>query len=322
MITNISLNSTTIKDGLGSENADKLELSIPIICAADDRYSMQLATMIASILYNLPLPYSINLFIIDGGIEEVNKGKVDQMVGSRGCITYLQPSESCLQGVKVSGHVSIAAYYRLLIPDLLPHLDKVLYLDCDLVVNDNILNLWQQDVTHCWLRAVQDISVPTIGDGIAEFQSLGFSGNEPYFNSGVLLINLNEWRARKVGELATRYVQENIASIRYWDQDGLNVVISGSWEPLEPKWNRIAHVHYYSSWEDSPFEEKTYRELIDNPSIAHFTTKFKPWNSYKHPDKQLFYKYVDQTTWKGWRFSLWDAMWKRSIEKLTVWMGR
>jgi lipopolysaccharide biosynthesis glycosyltransferase len=297
------------------ENTDRISQdSIPVICAADDKYSMQLGVMVASVLDNLSKDRFLQLYVIDGNISEDNKRKISKIIGSRGSIVYLYPKEEMLHGVKISGHISIATYYRLLIPDLLPNLSKILYLDCDLVVNRNIVDLWEKDVEECFLRAVPEMSMPTFSEGIVGYEKLGYSGNEMYFNAGVLLINLQKWREQKVSEAAIRHIQEHIDDIRYWDQDGLNIALSNQWIPLEPIWNRTSHIHHYKSWQQSPFNEDIYKTLMQNPAIAHFTTKFKPWNSYNHPDKRMFYRYLDKTSWAGWRFPLWRAIWNKGIE--------
>ncbi|PHM05919.1 glycosyltransferase [Nostoc sp. 'Peltigera malacea cyanobiont' DB3992] len=74
------------------------------------------------------------------------------------------------------------------------------------------------------------------------------------------------------------------------DQDALNAILAGKWGELEPGWNQMPYLFQYSSWQDSPFTEDVFNQLINNPDIIHFSTKDKPWhNSCNHPDKDLFF---------------------------------
>jgi lipopolysaccharide biosynthesis glycosyltransferase len=113
---------------------------IPVVCGADDKYAMPLAVTVCSILANLAPSRKILLFIVDGGIKELNKQRIIKSINSDRCtIEWLKPSEDLLGNLKLTGHFSIAIYYRLLIPELLPQFfDRAIYLDCDLIVNTDL----------------------------------------------------------------------------------------------------------------------------------------------------------------------------------------
>ena len=224
--------------------------SLAIVCAADNNYVIPLSVTLKSILVNLKISQRITCFVIDGGIQEVNKQKILKSLDSQQIIIeWLQPTDAILSKVKVSGHVTVATYYRLLIPDLLPqHIEKVIYLDCDLVVNEDLQKLWA------------------------------------------------------ISTQAIEYLEQNKEHVLNWDQDGVNAVLAGKWRELDPRWNQTPSVYKYRSWKDSPFTEDDGVTVIQQPYIIHFATAIKPWHYYcEHPAKDLFFQYLDMTSWSGWR---------------------
>jgi lipopolysaccharide biosynthesis glycosyltransferase len=283
--------------------------NVTVVCAADNHYAMQLAVVLRSVLENLSKTRVLDAYIIDGGIDGNNKQKISQTLAAENCrITWLEVPDKAFADLKVNGHISTATYYRLLIPELLPDLDKVIYLDSDLIVNVDISSLWDTDISDNCLAAVVDQDLRNIKSAIVGYESLDLSGEEAYFNAGVLLMNLSIWRQEKLADRIVKFMKQYPEYIELNDQDGLNIILAAKWKALDHRWNRTMVFHSCNSWEDSPFDETTFVGLEENPFIIHCTTKFKPWNAYNHPDKKLFYKYVDMTAWRGWRFTFWDAV--------------
>lgn len=286
---------------------------IVAVCAADDRYAMPLAVVIRSTLENLNSDRQIIFFIIDGGIKRKNKNKILRSIdgNSKQCqIKWVQPFDNALNNMYISGHITAAAYLRLLIPSLLPsHFRKAIYLDCDLVVQGDLGRLWDIDIADNYLLAVQGIGVSYVSspNGLANYQELGIPAHYKYFNSGVMAINLEKWRTDKISTEIICYLQQNQEYLRWWDQDGLNAILAGKWGELEPRWNQTPGFHK-RSWQDSPFSEEDFNNARWNPYIVHFASAQKPWNSIKSrklPTNDLFFHYVDMTAWMGWRLNIW-----------------
>ena len=289
---------------------------IPVVCAADDNYAMPLAVMASSVLANLAEDKKLLLFVIDGGIKEHNKRKILNSQDANRCdVKWLNPpTDELLERMKISGHLSIVTYYRLLLPELISsEFEKLIYLDCDLVVNRDLNKLWEIDLEKNYLLAVPEIRFPYMSQILPNFDKLGLPSDCKYFNAGVLLINLEKWRTDQIGLKAIEYVEQNLEHILFHDQDALNVVLAGQWGELEPKWNQTPFIHDYSSWKDSPFDEEAFNDAINKPCIIHFASRFKPWNTYQYgeQDKKLFHKYLDMTAWRGKRFTLWMAIYKK-----------
>lgn len=301
--------------------------SIVVVCAADDGYAMPLAVTIRSALENLKGNRKITLFIIDGGIRERNKRKILKSLNSDKCdIKWIPRPDDLLGKIEVcrqptfgdepvSEHITIATFYRMLIPELLPHqFKKAIYLDSDLVVIGDLGQLWDIDMGENYLLAVQEVLTPYVSSplGLVNYRELGLSPECKYLTPGVLVINLEKWRADRISAKCVEYLHQNREYVRWHDTDVLNAVLAGKWGELHPRWNQMSFVYRCSSWKDSPFSEDVFNDLVHNPYIVHFASPAKPWNSReKHPFKHLFFQYLDMTDWSGWRFTISRRLWRR-----------
>lgn len=302
---------------------------IVIVCAADNNYAMQLAVTVRSALANLHSQRQMLLFIIDGGIKNHNKQKILKSLKSEKCdVQFVAIPEFLLKNIeevhlgsegiiKKAPYISIASFYRLLIPELLSdQFEKVIYLDCDLVVRGNLEQLWQTDLGDNYLLAAQDTWIPYVSSptGMLNYQKLGISPDLKYFNAGVLVINLKKWRNNSISDQALKYFKQNIEYVGWYDQGILNALLAGQWGELDPRWNcSPSSVYGLSSWKESPFTEEIYNNLIRNPYIIHYVSNKKPWTSRHTLLKEYFFKYVDMTAWSGWRLTIWRRLWMRLI---------
>jgi lipopolysaccharide biosynthesis glycosyltransferase len=294
---------------------------ITIVCAADNNYAMQLTVVLRSVLEHISKDRTLHLYVIDGGIQERNQRKILRSLKLKiGDIEWIQPLGAKLEKMKISGHISIATYFRLLIPDLLPaSCHKVIYLDSDLIVTQDIGKLWDIDMQDNYLLAVQDAGIPYVSSpyGLMNYKELSIPSNSKYFNAGVLVMNLKKWRDENVATKVIDYLDKNRNFLRFWDQDGLNAVLAGAWDSLDPRWNQTPAIYEYSAWDESPFSEEIYNNLVRDPYIIHFAKAGKPWNSREeHPSNSLFFQYVDMTEWKGWRLTIWRRFWKRMSREI------
>jgi lipopolysaccharide biosynthesis glycosyltransferase len=284
--------------GAKSINFNQEQEPIVLVCAADENYAMPLAVTVYSASLNLKFQQRIELFVIDGGIKKSTKSRIKKSLASKSLnISWVQPTEKLLDKLPLTDILTTATYYRLLIAQLIPtHFHKAIYLDTDVVVKGDLSQLWNIDIGDNYVLAVQDISQRSF----------------KYFNSGVLVINLEKWRTDNTGSKVIEYIEQNRDSIRWLDQDGLNGVLAEKWGELDPRWNQMHAIHEYSSWTESPYEEDVYNDVLHNPYIVHFTTPPKPWQrSCKHPCQNLFFHYLDMTDWSGWRNTIWRRMWRR-----------
>lgn len=131
-------------------------------------------------------------------------------------------------------HISLATYLRLFLSDVVPpETNKVLYLDCDLLVNGPIADLWNIDLTNHSVGCVEDQ-----WSGVAEkYELLDYHPRYSYFNAGVMLVNLDYWRNHRLVNRFTDYVATHADKLQFADQDVLNAVLHESKLLIPMRWN-------------------------------------------------------------------------------------
>jgi lipopolysaccharide biosynthesis glycosyltransferase len=279
-----------------------------VVCASDERFLPHTATMLCSLLETNKVGC---VYYLHNGIAEQELLKLREFVHAYGSeFEAYSVNSALLPSLKVDGHASIANYYRLLIPDLLPDdIDKVLYLDSDLLVCESLEGLWATDIDD---YAIAAVATPySMG-----YLHIGTSYESKYFNSGVMLMNLAKWRQEQIHRKVIDFIHGNPERIRFWDQDGLNVVLADSWLEVDPRWN-VTHDLFIEEYKKSK-----YANVLAHPAIVHFSGKSqKPWQpSSKHPYKAAYESYRRKTPWKeGARDRLSKALWRgrRKLGSLT-----
>ena len=245
-----------------------------------------------------------------------------------------------------SHHITHTAYFRLLAGRLLPDtIDRVIYLDSDVLVREDLGWLWEQELGNDWCLAVPDIACPYIDARradcnfrqsspylavlapVANWQQHGLDPAAPYFNSGVMVLNIRRWREESVEVRLLDCLREHRRYVWCWDQYALNVVFGGQWRSLPARWNQGAHIYEFPDESHSPIEQTQFVEARDRPAIIHYTTEWKPWHyANGHPRRDLFFEQLDRTAWRGWRpdrppFSLrkqWDQLALAVIKQSTI----
>lgn len=283
--------------------------TVPVlVCAFDDNYAMSAAAMLKSVELNLATYNQIRVFILEGALHRINR---DRIAGSldpaRVQLVWVPVEEGKIDGLKVDRHVSKATYYRLLIEELLPAVDRAIYLDSDVIVCGDLGQLWDTPRAGAHLLAAAQVSpdASTAGSarGLRTYKALGLASDAKLFNAGVLLIDLALWRRDSVSDRVIAYLRQYADEVLWWDQDGLNAILASHWQPLDGRWNVMTSLfRYYRSWMESPFNEHDYYGMTQHPLIVHYNSASKPWQpDYAQPFRDVFYKYLDQTTWRGWR---------------------
>lgn len=253
--------------------------NINIILATDKNYAQHATVAIASVLLNTHAPKNIHIFVIDDNIDTDNKEKmllsVDKLGGR---ISFIESNEKTLKNVFVSGNLTRAAYLRLDIPNMVPlNVDKIIYIDCDLLVLSDIEQLWETDLRGKPLAATEDFGILSSRVKRAEkIKNLDWKREYSYFNSGVLLIDVKLWRERnyanKLLTLATT------RGFRHHDQDVLNYLFMNNWAKLDMKWNLIPPVFNMPLCTvlNSDLRKKAI-EALKEPAILHYAGGYKPW---------------------------------------------
>jgi len=217
--------------------------AVVIASAGDEAYALPLAACVYSAVANYRGTHPLHVLIIDAGLSERSRSDISRVLDPLPChASWRTVPDRAFDAMPVRAHISRAAYARLTIPELVDHsVRKVIYLDSDTIVEGDLAELWAIDVGEHALAAVQDAICPLVSSphGIERYRSLGLQADTPYFNSGVLVVNVPWWRERGLPRAVLEYVRANRERLRCLDQEGLNAVLAGRWLRLDSRWNRM-----------------------------------------------------------------------------------
>jgi lipopolysaccharide biosynthesis glycosyltransferase len=276
-----------------------------VACAANERYVMPLAVMLTSLVDHLDPKRQLSIHVVDGGIPPVEREQVGASLrGANVSIEWI-PAKSSRPDLPTWGRLDPAVYQRLMLPGMLPEsVHRAIWLDCDLVIRQDLGRLWDVDLADRHVLAVQDIIVPYVSSfmGVAHHADLGIPADGKYFNAGVMVMNLPLWRDHDVLGQVVTYLDEYRDDVVFLEQEALNAVLASKWGELDPRWNQNASVAGQPFFRPRHLDARTYERLVSDPWIVHFNGRIKPWSTRKpSPSRRLYQHYLDATPWAGWR---------------------
>lgn len=249
---------------------------VNICLACDDNYSKYAGVVIASALANTDI--DLNIYILDGGISEEHKQEISSLKSIHNCdIHFIQIDENLFEDykkVKTHAYLSLATYYRLKLPTLLPNVDRLIYFDCDMVVNSSLKDLFNTDMGESAIAGVRDINKRML------------KKNPNYVNAGMLVLDLKQMRIQNLEEKFLEWTKEHIDSIKMGDQEIINEVEKGRIIIVDDEWNV----------QSSNFTNRS--SYTNNPKVIHFVARKKPWHFASHSyHRPLYFKYLQLTPW-------------------------
>jgi lipopolysaccharide biosynthesis glycosyltransferase len=265
--------------------------AVEVATSCDRAYLPYAAALAGSIARSRAAGTAVRLMVLHAGVTQDEQRRL--AAGAPGIdIHWAGMSRERYEqaGLPTDALVLTPHYFRCLLPDVLgPDVRRALYLDADMIVLADLAGLSATDLGGLPVGAVQDC-VSTIGEAIAPWCRLGLDPDARYFNSGMLLMDLDLWRADGIGQAAMRHCladREHLALFGRWqehDQYGLNVVLHQRWRELAPTWNHFS---------DHPAR---------SPNIVHFLGDAKPGSVTCRPAfTRAFARAIDATEWAGWR---------------------
>jgi lipopolysaccharide biosynthesis glycosyltransferase len=187
------------------------------------------------------------------------------------------------QGLMAKGHISKAAYVRFEIPVLLKDIKRVIYLDADLIVNDSLEELWNFDISDYMVAAVEN-------PFFTRHDSLWMDKDAKYFNSGVMLLNLDVIRSKRLMEKSLEHKKRPDNQDVFHDQDALNAIINGKWKMLPLKFN-LQTIYLRKARELHQIKDEIL-SAYKKPTIIHYSSGAKPWEfADPHPLRGVFLTY-------------------------------
>ena len=283
------------------------ERNVAVALAANDYFAPYLAVTLASIAKNASAENNYDIIILTADISAANRKALRGLVAERKnfSVRFVNPK-------RIAGHFApylhghfghIETYYRLLLPELLPQYGKVLYLDSDMVAEADVAELFGEDVDGFLLAACHDADTAGLYNGYQKDKKVYTDEvlrlKEPYqyFQAGVLLINLAEFRRTyAVCEML------DFASKEKWqlqDQDVLNKLCEGRVKYVDMAWNVMAdynEIRIKKIIALAPqWLNKLYMESRKNPKIIHYAGPQKPWLCPEMDYGTAFWEYAKAT---------------------------
>ena len=250
---------------------------IPVVWGLDEKYVLPAFVVMHSILAHSDEKYCFYILTADHITEQVQE--YASLLNDRYDnfdLSVKMVDKNLFAGARIHNqHLSIAAYFRLLIPELITEYEKCIYLDCDILVNDDLAELFGYDLGDCYLAGVKDCHIIEDTPREREHEKiLGIPSRDKYINSGVLLLNLK--KIREDG-LAEKFLAQMCRENWYEDQDVLNYCCYPHIKILPLKYN-LFHLYYgksikflyYLGYQKQEFD-------FDEPFIIHMGAKYKPW---------------------------------------------
>lgn len=269
-----------------------------IVCACNNEYAPYCGVMITSIFCN-NREHEIEINILSNYIDTINRAKFEELARLYSKkIFIIHVDNNFFENLPVGGrfvNISIETYYRLKIVSLFPQYDKILYLDCDMIVRHDLKDLWETDISDYAIGSIQD-NVYMVKSST---ERLCYPISLSYYNAGMGLYNLAFLREFQFDKKVSDFINNNLESILFHDQDILNVVCKGHFKSISVRWNMLDV--FLKKNPHLPQERLADLEKwIEDPGIIHFSAKYKPWNTEAfHPYQDEFWKYTSMSPWSG-----------------------
>lgn len=269
-------------------------MTIELACIADGDYLRHTGAMLHSAL-SASAPASFSIRVLHGvPIAKADRARLQQVTQGFGAQLRFEHIDDARAAQFPSGYFPRVVWLRILLPELMPDATRVLYLDSDLIVTDDLCPLWATDLGEHLLGAVTNPFYPFMPD----HPRLHLSINSPrdYFNSGVLLMNLERMRVEGTAAKLCEFARTHPGN-PYPDQDALNDVCRDRWLHLHPRWN-VQSTLFELPLEQLPLPAKEIVEALARPAVVHFIGPFKPWHYLcRHRRQTLYFEHARATPW-------------------------
>lgn len=271
-----------IRQRWADDMGKKPKQTIPIFFAVDDNYVPLLAAAIESIKAQSNAKYEYSISILVDKLDEKYRKQLSDMQLENvkiGFVSVCDRLDAICSDLHMRDYYTKATYYRFFIPEMFPQYDRGIYLDCDVIVTQDLAKMYNCKLKDNLVAAVNDEIISDI-EVFAQYSEavLGID-RKKYFNAGILVMNLAAMREEHIEEKFAELLSQKTYRVAQ-DQDYLNVLCQGRVKYLPLSWNK------------TPMPTSNRKRI---PSIAHFKINFKPWRYDDIPYGELFWQYAAKT---------------------------
>lgn len=279
-----------------------------IALAADSNYMIPIMVTLQSIFTH---HNNINVYLcfLEENLKEEDINTLSQFTELNNSNLYpLKISYEQLHNLPDTRHGK-TTLLRLYLPQLLPNINKILYLDGDIVINDKLSELYNIDLENNYIAASKDTAPLYHPDRIRDLE---ISNTHWYFNAGITLMNLEALRKIDLSKKIHDYAKRHFNQITSPDQDVLNYICQGHTIYIHPRYNMNYNVEKdvaISTW-----GKEQVKEAKQSPAIIHYIGPIKPWHILcTHPQRKLWWNMLQLTKYKDFKPK--DANLKNYIKK-------
>jgi lipopolysaccharide biosynthesis glycosyltransferase len=264
-----------------------------VVCAVEGDYAPHTGAMLHSLLER-NAGAGVRVYCLHGAeLNAADRQRLAQVVDE---IEFVPVDDEPLAGLPTEGYLGSATWYRLLVARVLDRLDRVLYLDSDLIVTGDLSALWSTQLGDALVAAVTNVFAPWDAGRPGD---RGFAPNE-YFNAGVLLMDLARMRAERTDESLLAFARAHADRMEWRDQDALNHVLKHRRLALHPRWNCTNALVRFRTESDAAFGAEAAAEARGAPAVRHFEGPGanKPWHYLADRDaRELYERHRRATPW-------------------------
>lgn len=276
-----------------------------ILYASNDGYARHLGVSLYSLLEHNKEAGELSVYVLSVGMSQENRERLLSIAGeAKRPLTVIEMGDlkERIHGNVDTRGFDISAMTRLFAAEALPDaVKKAIYLDCDTVILGNLEPLWNTDLKGALIGMVPE---PTVYEEMKA--SIDLAKDDPYYNSGVLLMDLERWRQEGLQDKLLQYYIDKGGDLFACDQDTLNGALKGRICSLSPKYNFFTNYRYFdyktlvglnASYRE--VGEKEFEEAKRRPVILHFMGDERPWIAGNHNHYRKYYEaYLSRTPWR------------------------
>ncbi len=273
-----------------------------LLLTFDDNYTQHAGVTICSFLANNSGAHTFH--IISDGISEHNQSLLNNICEASGSTLHYYSVDAAtaadfpVGAGTINPDLTIATYFRLFMADLLPvSLEKVLYIDCDIVIDASLAPLWNTMFQEgkC-IAALEELALLST-DGC---RRMGYPQSFSYFNAGVLLVHLGRLRTFYSVKKATTFIRDHHTNIRYHDQDVLNALLYDKKQFFGLRYNVMDTCLIKGAVLPDRYKDQS--STVRQPAIIHYTGDVKPWHrESRNPFTYKYFEYLKLTPWKDYQ---------------------
>ncbi len=269
---------------------------IEIVFISDDKYALPTGVAINSLRINRNTKIIYNVYLLCNGMSEINKNRFKKLLDRNFNIVLIDiEKEDLFTNLSKSySNVTSTSLYKFMIPNILTQVNKVIYVDGDVLIQDSLEMLFNENIDSLYAAVVKDGPRKKVLNGGKKHN---FSAKSTYFNSGMMLLNLDTLRKENTPQKLINY---RLNGYNYFmDQDAFNVIFFEKVKYLSLQYNLLLHI-LSPIWEMNSIKEisqfydippvKNVEQFFEEGSIIHYTFD-KPWKYYDIPQAEKWMLY-------------------------------